>query len=334
VLATSCGLANAAGPVKVTVGGTAFPKTVGEQQWLQFERNVIEQAPDEFDLRMLIYGQLGSEEQLVSGLRRGRVHFANLSATVTSTVLPEMALLYAPYLFDSEEEADFVYDNYLTDRFRELLAAEDLHLVAWNEIGFHHVYSKQPILVPKDARNKRFRVSAAPTARLFAQALGADVIPLGFAEIVSSLQTGLIEAGENGISLYARTGTAEEASHLTLTAHAFGMSLIVSRKRWWDGLTASQRQVLAGAFPSIQVSRRGVRDEGEDDLARAAELGFTVHRLSPEQKAAWKQATQSTHAELIEVIGGRSQDIYDLILKGRQAYREQQPAGSAGAAAP
>ena len=62
----------AAGKVQVTVGGTAFPNTTGEQQWLQFERSVVEQAGDEFELRMLIYGQLGSEEQLVSGLRRGR----------------------------------------------------------------------------------------------------------------------------------------------------------------------------------------------------------------------------------------------------------------------
>jgi TRAP-type C4-dicarboxylate transport system substrate-binding protein len=313
-----------ADPVKVTVGGTAFPKTVGEEAWLSFERQVKAQAGDEFDLRMLIYGQLGSEEQLVSGLRRGRVHFANLSATVTSTVLPEIALLYAPYLFETEAEADYVYDNYLTDHFRELLGAEDLYLVEWNEIGFHHVYAKQPILMPADAQNKRFRVSAAPSARLFAQALGADVIPLGFGEIVSSLQTGLIEAGENGISLYARTGTAEEAPHLTLTGHSFGMSLIVSRKRWWDRLTDGQRGVLTRAFPSIEATRASVRAEGERDLATADELGFQVHRLTADQKRQWIDATQSTHAELIKIIGGRSQEIYDLIMKGRQVFREQQ----------
>ena len=324
------GLSVAVGPVKVTVGGTAFPNTVGEQQWLEFQRSVMEQAGDEFDLRMLIYGQLGSEEQLVSGLRRGRVQFANLSANVTSTVLPEMALLYAPYLFESEEEADFVYDNFLTDRFRELLGAEGLHLVDWNEIGFHHVYGKQPILTPGDARNKRFRIAAAPSARLFAQALGADVIPLGFGEIVSSLQTGLIEAGENGISLYARTGTAEEASHLTLTAHSFGMSVIVSRKSWWDQLTEGQRNVLGNAFPAIQLTRQGVRREGEEDLARAEELGFTVHRISDEQKNQWIAATESTHAELIEILGGRSQQIYDLIIRGRETYREQLSATGQG----
>ena len=151
---------------------------------------------------------------------------------------------------------------------------------------------------------------------------------------MSSLQTGLIEAGENGISLYARTGTAEEAPHLTLTAHSFGMSLIVSRKRWWDGLTAQQRQILTDAFPSIQQSRRGVRAEGEDDLAKASDLGFTVHRLTEAQKDQWIDATLPTHAELIQTIGGRSQEIYDLIVRGRQIYREQQAGAITGAAQP
>ena len=38
---------------------------------------------------MLIYGELGTEEQIVSGLRRGRVHFANLSANIAATVVPD-----------------------------------------------------------------------------------------------------------------------------------------------------------------------------------------------------------------------------------------------------
>ena len=92
----------------ITVAGTTFPNTIGEQHWLTFQQNIQDAGTEGLDLRMLIYGQLGSEEQIVSGLRRGRVHFANLSALVASTIVPEFTLLYAPYLFDSEAEADYV----------------------------------------------------------------------------------------------------------------------------------------------------------------------------------------------------------------------------------
>ena len=72
---------------------------------------------------MLVYGQLGSEENLVSGLRRN-IQFANLSAIIVSTLVPETALLM-PYLFDSPEEAD-LYDNYLTPIFTEMLNQKGL----------------------------------------------------------------------------------------------------------------------------------------------------------------------------------------------------------------
>ena len=65
-------------------------------------------------------------KKISSGLRRNRVQFANLSAIIVSTLVPETALLYAPYLFDSPEEADFIYDNYLTPIFTEMLDQKGL----------------------------------------------------------------------------------------------------------------------------------------------------------------------------------------------------------------
>lgn len=307
----------------VIIGGTSTPNTPGEAMWLDFKRRAEEASGGRIRMRALIYGQLGSEEQLLSGLRRGRIHYANLSAQIVSTVVPELILLYAPYLFDSEAEADFVYDHYLTELYRELLAEKDLHLVTWYEIGFHDVYGVEPILVPADARGRRFRVAQSLSARLFAEAIGADLIPLGFAEIVSSLQTGLIEAGENSVSLYARTGIAGEAPHLTLTDHLFGISLILSRRQWWNGLTEEERQILTRTFPDIAESRRVVRAMTAADLAQAGTLGFAVHRLNAEQQQAWRQATAGVTQQLIAAVGGRAPEIYAVILRGKAEFRRR-----------
>ena len=304
----------------VTVAGTTFPNTEGERHWLHFRDAVEANADASINLRMLIYGQLGSEDQLVSGLRRGRVQFANLSAMAVSAVVPEMALLYAPFLFNDEAEADFVYDNYLTPFYRELLAAKGLHLVSWYEIGFLDVYGVEPLLLPAQAGGRRFRVGAGPAARLFATAIGADVIPLGFADVVASLQTGLIEAGENSVSLYARTGIATEAPHLTLTDHAFGVSAIVASKVWWDGLTVGQQQVVTAAWPTIDETRRAVRAESAQDLDAAAELGIQVHDLSAEERQQWREVTESVTDILIEQIGGRSEEVFSLIQAARVEY--------------
>lgn len=320
LLLSACGGGERTG-MEVTVAGTAAPRTAGEEQWLMFQREV-EASDEDITMRMLIYGQLGSEEALVSGLRRGRVQFANLSAMAASTVLPELSLLYAPYLFDDYEEADYVFDNYLTPVFREMLAERGLHLITWNEIGFHHVYAKRPLMTPDEMRGVRFRVSASPASQLFARALGADVISVGFGDIVPSLQTGLMEAGENGVPLYARTGIAGEAPHLMLTAHSLGMSVIVADLRWWNGLSDAQRELFGTAFPDITVTRRMIRAEIDRDLAISEqELGFVSHELTPEQRALWVAATRGTHDDIIRTLGGRSREIYTLIEQGRESWR-------------
>lgn len=307
----------------VTVGGTATPNTPGEAMWLGFRDRVEAAAPGRIRFRPLIYGQLGSEEQLLSSLRRGRIQYANLSAQAVSTLVPELALLYAPYLFADCAEADYVYDNYLTPIYRDLLAERGLHFITWYEIGFHHVYGRQPLILPGDAVGRRFRVSAALNARLFAAALGADVIPLGFGDIVSSLQTGLVAAGENAVSLYARTGIAGEAPHLTLTGHSFGVSVIVSEQRWWDALPAADRALLADAFPGIDETRRSIRRQTEEDLALGEAIGITVHRLDERQREQWRQATEGVTGQLISALGGRSREIYATIQQARAEYRRQ-----------
>ena len=323
-LCAANGVASGAEPLPVTIADITFPDTYAQEQWLIFQRNIERAGGEDFALKMLISGQLGSEEQLVSGLRRGRVQYASVSALFASTMVPEAALLYGTYLFDSFAEADFIYDNYLTAVFTEMLAEQGLHFVAWNEVGFHHIYGKRPILSPDDVRGVRFRVSASRASTLLAKILKADVIPLGFGEIVTALQTGLIEAGENGATLYATAGAATEAPHLTLTRHAFGVSLIVSEKNWWDGLSDPQRATLTAAFPKPDEVRPMARAETEQVLATAARRGFTVHTLTDAQLTAWRDATAGTAKTLADEIGGRAPEVYAMILEGKRAFRAAQ----------
>lgn len=324
ILTGIAGCGSDQGATVVNLGGTTVPDTPGEAIWLEFKQEAETASDGRLELRPLIYGQLGSEEQLLSGLRRGRIQFANLSAQVTSTVVPELALLYAPYLFDSLAEADYVYDTYLTDIYRDLLAAQNLHLITWYEIGFHSIYAKKQVLAPADAVGLRFRVSSSLNARLFAEALGADVIPLGFGEIVSGLQTGLIDAGENSISLYARTGIADEAPHYTQTRHAFGVSVIVADLAWWNRLPDTDRVILRESFPTIEESRSLTRRQDLADLQDPA-LKIVVHDLTESQRADWRAGTAGVREELLDAIGGRAREIFAVIVAGKAEFANSRP---------
>jgi TRAP-type C4-dicarboxylate transport system substrate-binding protein len=310
----------AAVALDVTAGGTGIRNTRGEQKWLSYRDAVQQKSGGKINMKMLIYGELGAEENLVAGIRRGRVNIANWSGAVTTTVVPEMAILYAPFLFDDYAEADFVMDRFLFDAYAKLFAEKDIHFLSWDEIGFSQVWSKTPILVPADAKGKRFRVASSDAAQLFAQSINADVIPLPFSDIISSLQTGLIEAGETGTVMYVRTGIAGDAKNITLTDHSFATSVIVLRKGWLDGLPEDQRKILTESWIPLATSRQWTREEVAGDLARAKDLGFTVHAITPKQRALWRDATADVTRKLIERVGGQAQAIWDVAQEGKKAY--------------
>lgn len=307
----------------VVVGGTGVKDTAGDTKWLTFQRNAESASNGEISMRMLIYGELGPEENLVNGIRRGRVHVANWSGLSTTTVLPEMAMLYTPFLFDSYAEADFIMDEYLFDAYAEMLAERDVEFIQWDEIGFNQMYGKTPIITPTDSAGLRFRTSSSESARLFAEAIGADAIPLGFTDIVTGLQTGLVESGESAIIMYAPTGIAGEAPHLTLTNHSFATSIIVMRKRWLDRLPDEQQTILRDAFVDVNEGRKWTRAEWRTFLDEADRWGFTTNELTTEQRDLWKVATAPVAKQMIDSIGGRAQDIWDLVQDGKAAFAAQ-----------
>ncbi len=321
------------GTEEVIAGGTGVVHgSAGETKWLAFRDRVVAASNGELKLTPMIGGELGSEETILSALRRGRIKVANLSGLVLSSLVPELALIQAPFLFDSHAEADYLLDNHLTDIYKPLLAEQGLAFLSWDEIGFHHIYGKRPILVPEDARGVRFRVSAGRSAQFLAEALAADVIPLPFSENITGLQTGLVDAGSNAIILYARTGIAAEAPHLTLSRHAYTVNLLVANKPWLESLSERQRAAVESGWMDMDTARALTRAEWQQDLAGAENLGFVVHEIDESQRARWRTATAPVADRLIAAIGGQAAEVWAALGQGKQAYRErvEQPLDGGG----
>ena len=304
-------------------GTTGVPEgTAGYEKWMTYKDRLADLSNGEIQLTPMVGGELGGEETILNAMRRGRVQVANLSAYVVGAVVPELALLQIPYLFDSEAEADHLYDTVLHDIYSDLLAESGLVLLSWDEVGFRHVYGKTPILVPADLKNLRYRIPTGLGPQLFAEAMGSDVIQLSFNDNIIGLQTGLVDAGGNAIILYASTGIAEEAPHLTLTGHFNMTNLLICTERWLNSLSEDHRNIVLDGWLPIDIARQMSRDETNNFLEQAEEIGFTIHQLTAEQKELWAEATAPVAGQIIESTGGRSNEVYQRILEARAAYRQ------------
>ena len=214
---------------EVTVAGFSLPGSVDERNWRRFEQNVNAWAP-EFRLKLLIRGEGGPEETQFSNLRRGRVQIVGGSLAGAAAIVPELAVLQAPYLFESQAEADYVMDEVLLEPFRRIFAEQGLRLIQWLDIGWVNLYAREPILTPTDAGGARLRAASSLASQEFVAAIGGDLVTLPFPDILPALQTGLIDGGVTSITMYSLSGLAAEAPHYVLTEHSYDVGVLLANR--------------------------------------------------------------------------------------------------------
>ncbi len=343
---SACGEARDADTLYGRAVAQAPPRTPWDAQWLNFERNIAQNPT--INLDYFTKAELGDEERMFHDLRRGRAHIGGMSLQGLASTVPEVTIAMSPYLFSEREEVDFVYDNYLSEIVDALLRPQNLRLLQWVEVGWTHVFADRPLTHPDQAAGLRMRTSPNAAARFFCEAADMDAIPLGIADVIPALQTGLVEGGLSSV-VFHFFATLELAAHFTLTYHSYDTGVIVVNQPWYETATASQKQTIETAWGSTAQARaqvrvlddmvlawmnQGAQTNREGEVVRELKTmrgePIEVHELSADQRAAWAAETENVIDRLVETIGGRAREVYDAILAGKAEYaRIKADAGAA-----
>ncbi len=324
VLIVGCGLQD--DRERVRVSAVTVPGTPWHQMWVDFGAAADEEYPDDLDVELFVLSQFGPEEAMIANLRRNRVQMAGLSLQGAAQLVPELNLLLAPYLFDSQKELDYILDHHLLEAFSSLLEEQNVTIIQWADVGWTHLYAREPMLTPESVQGQRLRTSRAAGARAFGRMLDINQIVLPFPDLLPALQTGLVEGGQSGVGMYALAGMAGEAPHLMLTGHAYDSGLIVANAEWWHGLDDDTRRKVRASLDPVEKTRLDVRGMIAGIKANIVDNpNVHVHELDPDTRQAWRKATQGGLDWLVRQVGGESEWIREQIMAGKQSFREQFP---------
>ena len=311
-----CGRFGSVAATDFTAGGLSPAGTAADQYWQTYATNIAEASKGEIRPKLLTRGEIGSEDQILTSLRRDRIQVAINGFLALTAVIPELDVLGAPYLFSSAEEMTFITENHLTPVLQRLFDAKDLVLLRVLPMGWMRVYSKTPALVPADLKGRKVRVPPDIASRYYLESLGYDLIPIASTDVVQSLQTGLVEAGTTVTLNYLWSGTQTEAPHLTLTAHSFLYTALFVNKAWWQKLPPAHRDILQASAPSGRAFFDSMTATEQEVLANAAAKNFTIHTLTPDQRALWAATSKDVQARISDRVGGDSKKILDAVSAG------------------
>src|SRR3984893_18069325 len=175
------------------IAGDTFAKKLEE---LSKGTMVIDQFPG---------AQLGQEPQVLQKLRTGDVDFSITSTANSATVQPEAGVFSIHFVFRSEDHLKkALADPGVVGAFKEMMNSkvEGAHVLALGTMGFRDIYSKREVHSLDDLKNLKVRVQATATEDTMFPAYGAQTVHMPFGDVYTSLQTGVVEAAENGINVY------------------------------------------------------------------------------------------------------------------------------------
>ena len=109
------------------------------------------------------------------------------------TILPEARILDTPFLFKTKEEVDFIANKFF-DRFADGFEEKGYILLGWAEVGWVYIYTNKPVNAIDDMKGiKMWMWEGDPIAKATFDAFGVNAIPLSITDVLTSLQTGLID---------------------------------------------------------------------------------------------------------------------------------------------
>ena len=93
------------------MANSAPPGTVWAMQTERWIQNVEKVSNGALRVTAYMNSQLGSEQDVLQQVARGRIDMAGVSTAAAAALVPELALLDMPFLFSSTKQQDCVMDK-------------------------------------------------------------------------------------------------------------------------------------------------------------------------------------------------------------------------------
>jgi tripartite ATP-independent transporter DctP family solute receptor len=248
---------------------------------------------------------LGSDVQMQQALIGGAQEMMVGSTATLVGITKEMALWDTPFLFNNAKEADAVLDGPVGTKVKAKLEEKGLVGLVYWENGFRNLTNNtRAVNKLEDLSGIKLRVMQNNVFLDSFKTLGANAVPLPFSELFSALETKAVDGQENPFNTILSSKFYEVQKYLTITNHVYSPWIVLVSKKFWDGLSAAEKNVLMkAAEKSRDFERKDTRDEAAKALADLKGKGMQINELSPAEAGRMRDKLTRVNASIASNVG-------------------------------
>jgi tripartite ATP-independent transporter DctP family solute receptor len=240
--------------------------------------------------------QLGGEKEAIEQAQVGAIAIARVSVGALGPVVDDLNVFNLPYVFRNTTHMQHVIDGPIGQELLDKVTNSGKGLVGlcWMDAGARNFYNtKKPIKTMADLKGMKVRVMGNPMFVEMANSMGGNGVAMGYDQVFSALQTGVVDGAENNPPSFVFDNHYQVAKFYTIDEHLIVPEMVVFSKKSWDAMSKEDQELLVKFAKEAQLEERKLWEAYEQqamDKAKAA--GIQIVQISDADKKAFQDAVK------------------------------------------
>jgi tripartite ATP-independent transporter DctP family solute receptor len=263
-----------------------------------------------FKLQMFPGGVLGGEKEMIEQTQVGAINILRTSLGPLGPVVPDVNVFNMPFVFRNEAHMRAVIDGPIGQEILDKITNSPSKMVAlgWMDGGSRSLYTKKIVKTPADLKGQKVRMMGNPLFVDTMNAMGGNGIAMGYGEVFSALQTGVLDGAENNPpSMFTSNHYNAGAKYYAQTNHLIIPEIFVMSKVTWEKLSKDEQALVKKFSKEAQLEQRALWDKSVADYSaklKAAGVEFVAVDQKPfyDATAPVRAKYGAAYADLIKRI--------------------------------
>jgi C4-dicarboxylate-binding protein DctP len=280
----------------------ATPKGKGA---MLFKKLVDERLASKVRVEVYPSSQLYSDKAVLKALLLGDVQLAAPSLSKFSKYTKQWALFDLPFLFKNPQALTCFTNSPKGQTLLNAAERKGIKGLGYWLNGMKQISANTPLITPENAQGLKFRIMSSDVLQAQFEAIDANPQKMAFSEVYNALAMGVIDGQENTWSNIRSKKFFEVQKDITLSNHGVLEYVLVTNKRFWNGLPADIRLQLEQIIKEVTAEvTKFALDAAVKDMKTVVDSGKTnIHTLSDAQKQQWIAAMKPVWSQFEDQAG-------------------------------
>lgn len=279
-----------------------------------FAEAVEKETNGSVKIKIFPNGTLGSESDMIAQIQSGALDMAKVSASTLGNFSKLYEAYSVPYVFNDKAHYYSVMDGEITQNIFASTEADGFVGMTWLDSGSRSFYTvNTPIRTPADLKGLKIRTMDSQMAIDMMAALGGSATVLGYSDIYTGLQQGVVDGAENNVTALRDHG--EVAHYYSFDEHTRIPDVVVISAKVWNSMSDAQKAAVSKCAKEATEGYKVAWEEFENEVLDNAVANFGVNLVRDVDIAAFQAAVQPIY----EKLKTENPEVYAVVEQIRNA---------------